>query len=134
METLLWPVSGSVSGRRNTIANINAPITASSQKINVDDEDAVETVLADLRDAAGFDVLAQYHAEKRWFCRIFQGLFHEMSRGILRVDREMQQEILSGLPHGEQYGLLVRLRNLVDAAASQCCVKLGCERVHGKSV
>ena len=91
-------------------------------------------MLADLGNAARLDLLAQDHAEDGRFRRVFEVLLEQVGRRVLRVDGDVQQEILPGLTHGQDDGLLIGLCDLVDAAARERCVKLARQRAHRKAV
>ena len=92
---------------------------ARGQRVDVDEQQAVESVLADLGNAARLDLLAQDHAEDGRFRRVFEVLLEQVGRRVLRVDGDVQQEILPGLTHGQDDGLLIGLCDLVDAAARE---------------
>ena len=91
-------------------------------------------MLADLRDAARLDLLAQDHAEDGRLRWVLEVLLEQVGRRVLRVDGDVQQEILPGLAHGQDDGLLIWLGDLVDAAARERCVELARQGVHREAV
>ena len=74
---------------------------AGGERIDVDEQQAVEAVLADAGDAARLELLAQHHAEDRGLWRILEILLEQVSRRILWLDGDMEQVIPAGLAHGQ---------------------------------
>ena len=92
-------------------------LAAGREGVEVEAEDAVERVLADVGDAASFELLAQNHAEERRFSWILRWLRREEDGACLRACRDVQQVIPAGLAYAQEDGGFRRLRDLVDASA-----------------
>ena len=91
-------------------------------------------MLADGGDAARLDLLSEHHAEDRRLRRVLERLCEQVRGGVRRIRRDVEEEVSPGLADGKDDGLLVRLRDLVDASAGQRTVELARQRVHGKAV
>ena len=107
---------------------------ARANRVDVDEEQAIEAVLTDGGDAPRLDLLAQHHAEHGRLRRILERLQEQVRGGVRGIRRDVQEKIPPGLADGEDDRLLVRLRDLVDAPARERAVELARERMHGKAV
>ena len=107
---------------------------ARRQGVEVEDDDAVECVLADVGDAASFELLAQNHAEERGFGRIFRRSLREEDGARLWACRDVQQVVPTWLAYAQEDGGFRRLRDLVDASARESVAQLLDERLCGKAI
>ena len=62
---------------------------ARGQRVDVDEQQAVESVLADLGNAARLNLLAQDHAEDGRLRRVLEILLEQVGRRVLRVDGDV---------------------------------------------
>ena len=109
-------------------------LAACCERVEIEADDAVERVLADVGDAPAFELLAQHHAEDRRFCRIFRRSLREKDGARLWVCCDVQQMVFAGLAYAQENRRFIRLCDFINASAKERIAQLFDERLCRKAV
>ena len=84
--------------------------------------------LKNRHDMRADEVLSQQHAEHRRFGWVFKGRLRQMDAGVPGAGRDQEAAVSSVRAQGEEQHIPLRLLHLVDAAARDLLLELGCKR------
>ena len=108
------------------------PLLTSSFDVEVDD--AVASLLPHGGNASRFELFPEEHDEGWRLGRVLGCVFDEVGGRVACVRIDVEQTVLSGLAHGEDDGLLIRLVNFVDASTRECVCEFADEGGHGEAI
>ena len=91
-------------------------------------------MLSQRGDAAGLDLFSEYHAEDGRLRRVLERFLEEVRGGIRGICRDVEQIVPARLTHGKDDGLLVRLRDFINAPADEDAAEFFDKCVHGETV